>query len=125
MLGDSKKYGFKGGRRRLDDGSEWQWKRDRTRQRGGCHERRGSDGGPNRGAKVPGGGATSRGNHPHTPTVEDLLTAAEEEATGGEEVTADSGVATAGHFAAMPILRSFVTILRNGESRIGASQSVS
>lgn len=69
-------------------------------------------------------GATSCGNVPHTPTMEDLLKVAEEGASGGREAAAESVAVTAGHFTATPVLRTSVVEPRGGDCGIGASQPV-
>lgn len=68
--------------------------------------------------------ASSSGNVPYTPTMEDLLKAANEGASGGREAAAESEAVTASHFIATPVLRTSMVELRGGDSGIGASQPV-
>lgn len=66
-------------------------------------------------------GISSSGNIPHTPTVEDLLKAAEEGAMSGQDIAAESEVVTGGHFITTPVLRTSVVEPRGADSRTGAS----
>ncbi|XP_058209966.1 uncharacterized protein LOC131322608 [Rhododendron vialii] len=81
-------------------------------------------GGASEGTEVSKGGATSEGTHPHTPTMEDLLKAVEENSANGQDVAAESEAATLGLFTITPVLRTSVVEPRNEDAGIGASQPI-
>lgn len=72
-------------------------------------------GGASDGVETPSGGAGSSGHTPLTPTVEELLKAAEDGAGHSGEAAAASETVTVGRFAATPILRSSMVEPRGGD----------